>query len=114
MRTYWKKCYFSELRDFSQELDYSTQCKFHASAWSYEEDESAQVFSNSTFNVQCDNSLTILSKGGMRFSLPLDQPISNVFALADGLLLEFSIKQEPKLQGFRDFPLKFPNNFSAF
>lgn len=98
MRTTWKKCYFSELRDFSQELDFSAQSKSHAQNFE-EEGESSQVFSNSTFNLQPDNSLTILSKGGMRFSLPLDQPISNVFALSDGLLLEFSIKQEPKLQG---------------
>lgn len=95
----FKKCFFSELHDFSQEADFYNLSKSHSKS-SRKTYSSQRTLYNSTYQLQNSNNLTILSKGGMLFNLPLDQQILNIFPLADGLLIEFCIKQEPKFPGF--------------
>ena len=43
-------------------------------------------------------SLLIVTKGGNKFYLPLDQQISRVFPMVEGVLIEFFVKAESKLQ----------------
>lgn len=44
------------------------------------------------------DSLLIVTAGGNKFYLPLDQQISRVFPMTEGVLIEFFIKAESKLQ----------------
>ena len=43
-------------------------------------------------------SLLIVTKGGNKFYLPLDQQITRVFPMVEGVLIEFFVKAESKLQ----------------
>lgn len=44
------------------------------------------------------DSLLIVTAGGNKFYLPLDQQISRVFPMVEGVLVEFFVKAESKLQ----------------
>lgn len=41
--------------------------------------------------------LLIISRGGTRFHLPMDQQVTALFPLPEGLLLEFSVRPEVRL-----------------
>lgn len=97
-----KKCYFSELNDLSKEADYYELYKIHSSN-DFKSPNTKKAHSNATMQIQNDKDLIIISKGGMVFSLPLDQKIERIFPISDGLIIEFFIKQEPKLSGLLNF-----------
>ena len=84
--------------DLFKESDYYQFYKIHSSNNS-KSIIRKKAFSNATFQIQNDKDLIIISKGGMVFSLPLDQKIERIFPISDGLIIEFFIKQEPKLSG---------------
>lgn len=44
------------------------------------------------------DSLLIVTAGGNKFVLPLEQQISRVFPMIEGLIVEFFVKAESKLQ----------------
>ena len=52
--------------------------------------------SNCFFSYQA-NEILIISKGGTRFNLPMDQTITQVFPMAEGLMIEYIPKSEQKL-----------------
>jgi hypothetical protein len=60
-----------------------------------------EIDSNEPFNCHvsfnCD-SLLIVTLGGNKFYLSLDQQISQVFPMVEGILVEFFVKAESKLQ----------------
>ena len=58
---------------------------------------------NDTESLNCHvsydaESLLIVTKGGNKFYLPLDQQITRVFPMVEGVLIEFFVKAESKLQ----------------
>jgi hypothetical protein len=50
-------------------------------------------------NVQ-ENGIKIITEGGSQFNLPFEQKIENIFPLTEGIMIEFHIKHELKLQGY--------------
>jgi hypothetical protein len=77
-------CFFSEIREVSQS--------------SLHEREIAASELNNCFVCQENNEVLVLSRGGTRFQLPMDQEVLAVYPLPEGILIEFFIKPEVKLQ----------------
>ena len=71
-------CFFSEIREVSQS--------------SLHEREIAAADLNNCFVTHENNEILVLSRGGTRFQLPMDQQVSAVFPLPEGILIEFFIK----------------------
>lgn len=40
--------------------------------------------------------LSVLTKGGARFNIPLEEPIQALYPMSEGILIQFIIKQELK------------------
>jgi hypothetical protein len=38
----------------------------------------------------------VISKGGSSFHIPLEQHIENVFPLSEGLLIQYTVRHDPK------------------
>ena len=93
-----KNCFFSELNDLSKEVDYY---QIHKSTVSgdFRTRTQRKIRHNSSFQIQNQKDLIVISKGGMVFNLPLDQQVERIFPISDGLIIEFFIKQEPKFAG---------------
>jgi hypothetical protein len=77
-------CFFSEIREVSQS--------------SLHERDIAAADLNNCFVTHENNEILVLSRGGTRFQLPMDQQVTAVFPLPEGILIEFFIKPEVKLQ----------------
>ena len=75
-------CYFSEIAEVAPAHTHSTN---------------ANNPSNCHVSFSAD-SLLIVTSGGNKFYLSLDQQISRVFPMVEGVLVEFFIKAESKLQ----------------
>ena len=88
------KCYFSEVVDLTSRIGLkSIGSKIGLRS------QQQLMQSNCTVEIQDETSLSIITKGGTVFNLPLDQKIQNIFPIADGLIIEFFTKQEPKFSG---------------
>ena len=60
-------------------------------------------------NCTCEqgaSSISIISKGGSNFNLPFEQNLRRVFPLAEGLIIEFFLKQELKFNGKKWIEIK--------
>lgn len=47
-----------------------------------------------------------MTEGGSEFNIPLEQQIENIMPLNEGLMIEFHIKHELKLQGMKNLFIK--------
>ena len=54
---------------------------------------------NCTIQIKNETNLLIVTRGGSLFELPLDRKIEAVFPIVDGVIVEFVVINEPKLQG---------------
>ena len=106
-----KNCFFSELNDLSKDVDYYQIHKSNLSA-DFRIHHHRKIRHNSSYQIQNQKDLIIISKGGMVFNLPLDQQIERIFTISDGLIIEFFIKQEPKFSGLSPKKLKKSLKFS--
>jgi len=52
---------------------------------------------NNCFAAIENGQLLIISRGGTRFHLPMDQQLTALYPLPEGLLIEFSVRPEVRL-----------------
>lgn len=76
-------CFFSEIREVSH-------CQLHHK-------DTPKVEINNCYAALQDDQLLIISRGGTRFHLPMDQQVTGIYPLAEGLLIQFSIRPEVRL-----------------
>lgn len=82
-------CYFSEIREVSH-------CQLH-------QREIPKNEINNCFAAVDGKQLLVISRGGTTFNLPMDQTVTALFPLPEGLLIEFSVRPEEKLEDIRQF-----------
>lgn len=95
------KCYFSELSDLTSSIK-STKSQLNGTFNGTFNGSFNGTF-NGTFNctvqIKNETNLLIVTRGGSLFELPLDRKIEAVFPIVDGVIVEFVVVNEPKLQG---------------